>query len=689
MSRQTPYFPLGGGLDLVTPIIQMPDGKMIAGDNFEPWINGGYRRIKGFERYDGRPKPSDATWVWLTLDDASSYTVGDTITGDTSSASGTIVAIGTGDHANEVCVTKVSGTFAEEGVDTARTSITNVALNDGPTVALEEAWRLAAEDEYRGDIVAVPGTNPIRGVWQCRDRVYAIRDNAGETAAVIHKATSSGWDDAALEMCHTLYFDAGTASFTVGSTLTGGTSAATGTIHKVVVHSGDWGTNDAAGYIALTGVSGTFSDDETITDGGSGSATAASASSAFSLAVGGRYDFVTYNFLASSDTYRAYCAGGTGPAFEIDEDDVVTPILMDLSLGDAPSENNPYLVEVFDGALWLMFPGGSLQKSIAGDPLTFNGFLGAAEFGLSDEGTGLINSAGRVLIAFTRSQTHGIFPEGASGYIKRLISNRSGAIKWTDGEVGSVHAVDDSGLIDLQRVEAFGDFQSAALSDPVQPIMESSREKIIGVQLIRETNQYRVLFSSGAGILFRMRQDGAAEPATFRYDLGDNQTLTCAYSCEDANSIPRYWMAGSSGHVYECERGRNFDGEPIESFCRLPFNHQGAPAVRKRYRLAEVEVKCERSVTLVMAQDRNYGDQADGTSNWSDDVDTAWGGGGFWDLDNWGEVYWDAQLFDAARFELLGTGRNVSLLIYHKTATTDPFILQGVILHFDPRRVQR
>ena len=33
MTQQTPFFPLGGGLDLITPAIAMPPGKVIAGRN--------------------------------------------------------------------------------------------------------------------------------------------------------------------------------------------------------------------------------------------------------------------------------------------------------------------------------------------------------------------------------------------------------------------------------------------------------------------------------------------------------------------------------------------------------------------------------------------------------------------------------------------------------------------------------
>lgn len=69
-----------------------------------------------------------------------------------------------------------------------------------------------------------------------------------------------------------LCFDAGTTAFVAGETVTGGTSLVTGTIEEVVVRSGTWGGNDAAGYLRISSVSGEFENDEALTSA-SGAAT--------------------------------------------------------------------------------------------------------------------------------------------------------------------------------------------------------------------------------------------------------------------------------------------------------------------------------------------------------------------------------------------------------------------------------
>lgn len=77
----------------------------------------------------------------------------------------------------------------------------------------------------------------------------------------------SGWTDRSgiLE----LPFDAETGAFTVGLVVTGGTSAATGTIVAI-----NKGAGTTYGILTLSGPSGTFQDNETITDTSTGSATA-------------------------------------------------------------------------------------------------------------------------------------------------------------------------------------------------------------------------------------------------------------------------------------------------------------------------------------------------------------------------------------------------------------------------------
>ncbi len=57
----TQYFPFNGGLDQVTPPIQMFEGGLRYGVNVEIGVHGGYATCAGYERYSGKTRPSSAT----------------------------------------------------------------------------------------------------------------------------------------------------------------------------------------------------------------------------------------------------------------------------------------------------------------------------------------------------------------------------------------------------------------------------------------------------------------------------------------------------------------------------------------------------------------------------------------------------------------------------------------------------
>lgn len=102
---------------------------------------------------------------------------------------------------------------------------------------------------------------------------------------------------------YALDYDAESAAFTVGETLTGGTSGATGEIVKVI-------DNGTTGTLWINDVSGTFQDNETITDVAGGSATADGTVTALIGAVTG----ADTNDFAHVNAYRNrlyYCEAGS------------------------------------------------------------------------------------------------------------------------------------------------------------------------------------------------------------------------------------------------------------------------------------------------------------------------------------------------------------------------------------------
>lgn len=695
MAIRTKHYAFEGGLDTVTPPINISPGKANGMQNFEPWYNGGYRRIAGYERFDGSPEPSLATFTGFDLVDATGLLTGVTLTGDTSGATGLVVALSD----NSIAVTKVSGTFTQgEDFNTAAytmATLPSFRIGRAPTVAAGSAFQLATADNYRADIAVPAGTGEVRGIWQLKSKKFCVRNNAGETAGVMFQSSTSGWTTTGLTMASYIFFDAGTASgpFTEATTVTGLTSGATATVHRMVLHAGAW-DGSAAGYLALTSVSGTFQDNEALQVGGATFATSASAATVFAFPIDGHYQFHNHNFFGGSATYRAYGCNGVGPGFEIDENEVVSPLLMpQTALGDQPTTNTPKFIEEHRNYLFLGFPGGSLQHSVLGQPLTFNGFLGAAEFGLGDEITGLQSMAGAVLNITTRRQTRGLFGKTTSDWELKILGEETGGIAYTTQRLDTVYALDDLGITNLSRTDSFGDFVGATVSQLVQDLVNSKKAMVTTATVNRASNQYRVYFSDGTALVlyspagsFNAAQSRTKLPAVqfgfLKYPVAVNRI----YNIEDENGAEVTYFASTDGYVYKDQTGINFDGAEITSFCRLHFNNVGSPGTRKRYRKADLELEAPGTTELKFLADLSYGST---DSNAVVEDLSIEGGGGFWNSANWNEFNWNSQAQNTASAKLTGTGDNIGFLIYNKSNITQPFIIQGLTLYYEPRRLTR
>lgn len=706
-TTRTKYYALAGGLDVVSPALSVQPGRCLAMVNYEPYYGGGYRRCDGFERFDGRSAPSDATYTSFDVDDATYFVAGDLISDTTSGASGTVIGV----DGNTVAVTKVLGTFTVGDTVNGSLLITSAPTARGASSTdLDDEWLLAAQDEYRDDILVVPGTGPVRGVWRRDATTYAVRDDENSGGiALLYKASATGWTTTGITMAKYVYFDGGGAGSAQalpaeGATINGQTSGATGVVHRVVEHGGATGTNDAYGYIVLTSVSGVFQNNENLRVSTTKFADSASAVATFFLPGDGTYRFINHNFFGSSDTYRTYGVNGYGPAFEIDEDNVVSPILLPLTpVTNQPANDKPFLIEEHRNYLFLAYPGGSVVHSVVGEPLTINGFLGSAEFGIGADITGLHSVAGGVLVITTDRFTKGLYGLDTSDWELKTIGEKTGGKLHTVKQLDTVYALDDLGVTSLARVQSFGDFVGSTVSQSIQPIVNQLRGTVTDATIVRSSNQYRLYFSDGSILAMYVPAAGAAnqDPQVQGVQFGYLQypfAVDRIYNSEDENGLERTYFATDDadglGYVYEDQVGPSFDGEIVASYLRLPFNHVGTPAARKRFRRADLGLSATKPITIKFMSDISYGSplvSSGLTSMVSADVSEIdiFGGGGFWDVSNWGEFFWDGQNIATARADLTGAGENIGFLIYHESAIDEPFILQDIILHYDIRRLQR
>ena len=202
MSPATAAFPapkidvieLMGGLDQQTPVLKLPAGYVRDGVNFECNMLGGYGRSGGYERFDGRAKPSAQTYSVLEVAQMlGTPIIGDTVIGLTTLTTATIIAFSQ-EH-KYVIVTLVTGNgfappelIVNQSIQTGIGYLRPVTASQHITKRLNAQYRNLAADVYRALIQAVPGEGPVRGiVGHVAGGVfslYAIRNNVGSTAGV-------------------------------------------------------------------------------------------------------------------------------------------------------------------------------------------------------------------------------------------------------------------------------------------------------------------------------------------------------------------------------------------------------------------------------------------------------------------------------------------------------------------------
>jgi hypothetical protein len=680
---QTEYFPLAGGLNVVDPQIAVKPGVAIGASNYEVAPDGGYSRVGGYERFDGRPKPSDALFsvLFATTTFSATVTVGQTITGETSGASAKIIIVSP--DFKYIVVTRQVGNF-QLGENLQVSSVT-VAVNGITNTALtqfdDNAFAEAAANDYRADIQAPPGSGPVRGVWSLKNEVYCFRDNAAATQCIMYKATSSGWQQVSLGF--ELRFNNGDTGTPIldGQTVTGGTSGATGVVRRVVVQSGsNWAAaTPCSGRLIFSSITGTFQNGEEIRVSGVRRATCVGTQSAITLQPGGRFEFDNYNFTGSADTLRMYGCDGVNRGFEFDGNTFV-PIETGMT------QDSPKFVRCHKGHLFFAFKG-SLQHSSIGEPYRWSVIVGgASELGLGDECTGLQvvpgSEGSAALMVFCRNRIRVLYGNSSADWNLVALSDTTGALPYTTQLVVSPVFLDDLGVTTSDQSASFGNFEQGIISDKVSPILSGIIADAVASTVVRTRNQYKLFFKNGYGITvtFMGRQTIGIMP------LSMPVTVSCACNTE-INGKEAILFGATDGFVYELNRGRSFDGAEISAILKTAFNHSRSPMTRKRYRKAVFDLKPTSACAFSIQPELSYSIGDSQTHNTV--VQSASGPGGRWDAATWDSSYWDSNDFTSIYVKLDGVGTNISFSIVSKASNELPHTIQGVTIHYTQRRLER
>lgn len=667
-----------GGLDQMTPPMERKPGTIRLMQNFECDLNGGYTTSQGYERFDGRAKPSAAQYAILSATITGSAAVGNTLTGVTSAATGVIIALPGG----AFVLTKIVGTFQSgETLNIGGAPVataTSAAIVGGAATGLLNAQYLnLAADSYRSDIAAVPGSGRILGVWLFNDVLYAFRNNAGGTAAAMYKSTTSGWSLVAFEYEVTFSSGSGAATIVDGGTLTQG--GVTATIRRVLVRTGSLAGGTAAGTIVISvPAGGNFAAGAATV--GAGTLTLAGAQSAITLQPSGRFEFITTNFGGAITSKRMYGCDGVSRAFEFDGTYFV-PIPTGMT-ADTPNH-----IFVHKKHLFLSF-GGSVQHSGPTTPYAWTPVLGAAEIAMGDTVSsfaGLPGSGtdGGALAILTRNRASILYGSSSSDWVLAPYRDELGAYPYSVQDVGYTVFIDDRGITDLQASQEYGNFAHNAISNRIKTLINEFRPLAAASCVSRDKSQYRLFFSNSYAIYLTT---AGRKVVGFALQLFSNP-VRCACSSEMADGSEVMFFGSDDGMVYQMDRGTSFDGGAIETYLYLPYNFQGSPRTNKRYRSAMLEMSGTGYASIEVGYELGYNSTdlaqptpQNVTANFSSTL---------WDAFTWDAANWDGSTLAPNTISLEGDAENIGFVFRSNSDYYAPLTITGLVINHSPRRLLR
>lgn len=395
------------------------------------------------------------------------------------------------------------------------------------------------------------------------------------------------------------------------------------------------------------------------------------------LLPGGRYETLRCNFSGSAGGIEVVGCDGVNPAFRFDGS-TFTQITTSIT------PNAPRHLQVLPSqVLLLAFAGGSLLYSAVGDPTKWSPVDGGGELAVSDEIVGMTIEPDNSCAVFCRNKTYVLYGRSRADFNLTTLSMTTGAIEWSIQSVAGAIYMDDRGLTRLNRVQAFGNFDAATISQAIEPLLRGYVGRAVGSFVVKRKNQYRLCFEDGGGVILTFAGQDNYGFSTFSF----GKTIRCVTSDEDAAGREVIYFGSDDGYLYQAEKGFSFDGLPYTDVMRPAFTDLGAPDINKRWFKTVVECETPGRTTLTMVPDFDFSSP----ENAADQPKylEVFGGGGYWDQATWDETTWSAASAYTADIYMDGVGRNMSLLVTSTSDSNPPHILRSMLIHAAARGRRR
>lgn len=630
--QKSSTFLLRGGLDLVTPPVALQPGTAIAAVNYEPDI-GGYRRMRGYERFNGSPSPSDGADA---ADIAARRAAIDAIPG-----TGPILGVWIYDGA-VYAFRDQQGHFCNmfkstpTGWSQVRQCVV-VHFQSGTAAFLEDETIAGSSSGETGRIARVvlrsgswaggdaAGYLVIRGTQSGGTPNYAFTDGETITSAS-GSATLTGQNETSLQ--------AGTFTFSNFNFL--------GPAKKPRMYFAN-GENTAMEWDGTT-----LAPIMTGTDAGP-------------------LDDVGYVEVRGGGNVKLRDSGKVILRFDFDR---------------------PTHVASFSNHLFLGFRNGYVVHSGVGEPLDFRTAAGAGSFSFSDEITGLLPAAQTAFVIFGRNRIEYLTGTDVDTFVRKELNDASGAYAYSVQMLDEPFYLDDAGLRRMSTTDAFGDWTLGTVTRPIEPLIRAKREA--GVRpaasvKVKNSDQYRLFWDDGTGIITYFGREYAE---TMPIKLPITVTCACVGEVSTADGGERIFVGADDGYVYELDKGTSFDGASIPAYVRLVWNTLGAPSQYKKFGRAALEIDAPEDVTLGFAYHVDFSRRSDGSGAQVNHSVSA-GSRSDWAIDDYANIDWTVA--DQGQLETWvdTIGRNLAISVISESSTEASHTLSSMTLNYAPRRAER
>lgn len=336
---------------------------------------------------------------------------------------------------------------------------------------------------------------------------------------------------------------------------------------------------------------------------------------------------------------------------------------------DVNAPTDPTLVAAFNNHLFL-----------AGDPaepynLYFSAPVDETNFDPAN-GAGVINVGFEVvqikafrdqLIIFGTNNIKRLVGDNQANFVLQNVTNNLGCIA-PDSVAefnGDIIFLAPDGLRPVSGTDRIGDIELATLSKPIQSIFEDyiDQEDLATIRtvVVKKKSQFRLFFAdqNSLGLIGGIRRSGVGTNAGFEFGQLVGIEVNAAASGYIGDE--EFVIHGDSvGSVFRQESGNTFDGNNIFSLYQTPYVYMNDPEIRKTIHSINTYLRAEGVLNVVMAIEYDYGDTD--VTNPTDFTFSTQGAA----------AYYDRAVFDAAEIydgnpspirstNVSGSGKSVSI----------------------------